>query len=747
MKNRLFNAFLLLALVGTMFTSCKKEYPQPPIQNLPIGTVYTIQDILNMSPGTVFDTASVYGIVTADEVSGNLYKMCFIQDRATGAAIELKLNSTSGVRIGDSIRVYLKDVLLEKYHNLPQLSGFGPDGHIIILANNRPIEPAITTIAGIKAGQYLCRLVRLEDVQFTQTGTFAESSESGNRYLVDATSPNNDDNFVVRTSNYANFAYDNLPEGPGSMVAIATIYNSTWQLIIRSKNEMEFENWDPTPTPPVVPGEVQSLPYTQLFSTGFGTYMSYSVIDDNHVWSYESSYSVVQMTGHVGGNPGENYANEDWLISSPVALTGVTDAKMTMKYLGRYFDNINNDVTVWVSNNYTYGENPTTAQWTQLPANLVESSSWSDFKDIELALTDFIGQTVTVAVKYLSTDTKGGTIEVSAITVEEGTAGGDTPPGPGPGEGEGSGTADDPYNVAAGISQQTTQETAWVRGYIVGAVKSGDAHNSVTSNDDIDWAAPFGRATNVLIADDASCNDIASCLIVKMPSGSALRTNVNLVDHPDNLGKELLVYGTLKYGFGQPGVDSPGTESDFVLEGGDTPTPPGPGTTEYLNQTLTTQASFNTFSAYSVTGDQEWYQNSSHLEYGAVMSGFANSTSYANEDWFISPVIDLSASTNPILTFDHARGPQDSMNVGVEEGYYTVWVTNDYPDGADPSQERWVELPILNQPTVKWQFVSAGDLVIPEAFKTATCRIAFRYLSVAGASATWEIKNVVVKEQ
>ena len=747
MKNRLFNAFLLLALVGTMLASCKKEYPQPPIQNLPIGTVYTIQDILNMSPGTVFDTASVYGIVTADEVSGNLYKMCFIQDRATGAAIELKLNSTSGVRIGDSIRVYLKDVLLEKYHNLPQLSGFGPDGHIIILANNRPIEPAITTIAGIKAGQYLCRLVRLEDVQFTQTGTFAESSESGNRYLVDATSPNNDDNFVVRTSNYANFAYDNLPEGPGSMVAIATIYNSTWQLIIRSKNEMEFENWDPTPTPPAVPGEVQSLPYTQLFSTGFGTYMSYSVIDDNHVWSYESSYSVVQMTGHVGGNPGENYANEDWLISSPVALTGVTDAKMTMKYLGRYFDNINNDVTVWVSNNYTYGENPTTAQWTQLPANLVESSSWSDFKDIELALTDFIGQTVTVAVKYLSTDTKGGTIEVSAITVEEGTAGGDTPPGPGPGEGEGSGTADDPYNVAAGISQQTTQETAWVRGYIVGAVKSGDAHNSVTSNDDIDWAAPFGRATNVLIADDASCNDIASCLIVKMPSGSALRTNVNLVDHPDNLGKELLVYGTLKYGFGQPGVDSPGTESDFVLEGGDTPTPPGPGTTEYFNQTLTTQASFNTFSAYSVTGDQEWYQNSSHLEYGAVMSGFANSTSYANEDWFISPVIDLSASTNPILTFDHARGPQDSMNVGVEEGYYTVWVTNDYPDGADPSQERWVELPILNQPTVKWQFVSAGDLVIPEAFKTATCRIAFRYLSVAGASATWEIKNVVVKEQ
>ena len=734
MKNRLFNAFLLLALVGTMLASCKKEYPQPPIQNLPIGTVYTIQDILNMSPGTVFDTASVYGIVTADEVSGNLYKMCFIQDRATGAAIELKLNSTSGVRIGDSIRVYLKDVLLEKYHNLPQLSGFGPDGHIIILANNRPIEPAITTIAGIKAGQYLCRLVRLEDVQFTQTGTFAESSESGNRYLVDATSPNNDDNFVVRTSNYANFAYDNLPEGPGSMVAIATIYNSTWQLIIRSKNEMEFENWDPTPTPPAVPGEVQSLPYTQLFSTGFGTYMTYSVIDDNHVWSYESSYSVVQMTGHVGGNPGENYANEDWLISSPVALTGVTDAKMTMKYLGRYFDNINNDVTVWVSNNYTYGENPTTAQWTQLPANLVESSSWSDFKDIELALTDFIGQTVTVAVKYLSTDTKGGTIEVSAITVEEGTAGGDTPPGPGPGEGEGSGTADDPYNVAAGISQQTTQETAWVRGYIVGAVKSGDAHNSVTSNDDIDWAAPFGRATNVLIADDASCNDIASCLIVKMPSGSALRTNVNLVDHPDNLGKELLVYGTLKYGFGQPGVDSPGTESDFVLEGGDTPTPPDPGT-GIFSETFTNGQGQFTIQDVEIAGLNYVWAHMSN--YKCMKANGYYQGAHATESWLVSPQIDLTNVSSATLKFDHA------VAFASAEGSFFVMASTDY--AGDVTTATWTELNIGTWPTPNSSWVFEGASADMSSFVGQNVTIAFKYTSTTSVCPAWEVKNVVVE--
>lgn len=736
MKNRLLTiSLLLLAAMGVLFASCKKEYPQPPIQNLPIGTVYTIQDILAMTPGTVFDSASVYGIVTADEVSGNLYKVIFIQDRASGAAIELKLNATSGVRIGDSIRVYLKDAIFDKYHNLPQLSGFGPDGHIIILANDRPIEPALTTIAGIKGGQYLCGLVRLEDVSFTQTGTFAEISESGNRYLVDATSPNNDDNFVVRTSNYANFAYDNLPEGPGSLVGIATVYNSTWQIIIRSKGEMQFDNWDPTPTPPVVPGEVQSLPYTQSFSTGFGTYMSYSIVDDNHVWTYESTYSVVQMTGHVGGNPGEDFANEDWLISSPVALTGVSDAKMTMRYLGRYFNNINNDVTVWVSTNYTYGENPTTAQWTQLPANLVESTTWSDFKDVELALTDYIGQTIMVAVKYLSTDTKGGTIEVSAITVEEGTAG-DTPTPPTPGEGEGSGTADDPYNVAAGISQQISQPTAWVRGYIVGAVKDGQEHNTVTSNDDIDWAAPFGRATNVLIADDASCNDIANCLIVKMPAGSALRSQVNLKDHPENLGKELAVNGTLKSAFGQPGVDSPGTESDFVFDGG-TPTPPEPPTPGegIFSETFANGQGDFTIQDVELAGlSYVWnYMTSYHC---MKANGYYQGA-HATESWLVSPQIDLTNVSNATLKFDHA------VAFASAEGSFFVMVSTDY--AGDVTTATWTELNIGSWPEPNSSWVFEGASVDMSSFVGQNVTIAFKYTSTMDVCPAWEVKNVVVE--
>ena len=210
MKNRVFNAFLLLAMVGMMFTACKKDYPEPPIQDLPIGTVYTIDSILKMEPGTIFtEDASVYGIITADEQSGNLYKAAFMQDRATGAAIELYLNAVSGVRIGDSIRVYLKGVTFAMYNNLPQLSNFEADGHIIILANNKEIKPAVATITEINQGKYLAGLVRLENVKFTEKNTFADPTTYGNRTLIDPMNPAN--SVIVRTSNYANFANDSLP--------------------------------------------------------------------------------------------------------------------------------------------------------------------------------------------------------------------------------------------------------------------------------------------------------------------------------------------------------------------------------------------------------------------------------------------------------------------------------------------------------------------------------------------------------
>ena len=892
MKNKLFNAFLLLAMVGMMFTACKKEYPEPPIQDLPIGTVYTIDEILAMEPGTVFtDDASVYGIITADEVSGNLYKAAFMQDRATGAAIELYLNAVSGVRIGDSVRIYLKDVTYAMYNNLPQLSNFEADGHIVILANNKPIEPEVTTIADVNAGNHLAQLIRLENVRFTEQNTFADPTTYGNRTLADPTDYSQ--TVIVRTSNYANFANDSLPQGTGNLTAIATVYNNTWQLVLRSARELDFdgyvpggdnglpyyqdfassfgtyttydvagpqsweidyntakmtgyanstnyanEDWlisakfslenvssasltmtyiaryfnnldsditlqvssdytsgDPTsanwtqvpatwisgsnwndfvsttvdlssfvgqkicvavkyvsddvkagtievqsiliqegsgPTPPPGPnpgGEVQNMPYSQSFASEFGTYMTYDVLGPQ---SWEIDFQTAKMTGHIGGNPGENYANEDWLISSPVAITGVDDAKMTMSYIGRYFTSINEEVTVWASTNYTWGSDPSMASWTQVPASLVEGSNWNDFITTEISLTDYVGQTVTFAVKYISTDSKAGTMEIQSITIEEGS--GVTPPTPPtPGQGEGSGTADDPYNVAAGIGLQSEEPIAWVHGYIVGAVKSG--LSSVTSNADINWSAPFDLATNVVIADDVSCNEISQCIIVNLPAGKPLRSQVNLMDNPDNLGKHLAVNGKLRKYFNQAGLrDSGGTEADFVLEGGVTP-PPTPGTTIFSETFASGQGEFaiqDVFMPEELTYIWQHDANYSCMKASAYVG-----QAYAAESWLISPVIDLSNASAATLKFDQA------VNYASPDGALSVMISTDY--AGEVLQCNWTELNLSQWPAgSNWTFVnSTADL---SQFAGQRVTIAFKYTSNTNASSTWEVKNFVVEE-
>ena len=717
----------LFAFIGLAFMSCRKEYDVPPIANIPVGTVYTIDDILAMESGTVFnDSASVYGIVTADEVSGNLYKQAFIQDRATGAALELHLDATSGVRIGDSIRVYLEGVTYMKYNNLPQLSGFGPDGHIIILANNVPIEPELTTIANILAGHHTAQLIRLENVMFGEKGVFADLNASGNRTLIDPTNPTQ--SVIVRTSNYANFAKDSIPQGSGNLIAIASVYNSTWQLLLRTVHELEFEGYNPTP------GEVQTLPYFQSFGTSFGTYTPYSVEGDQE-WVID--YSTASMSGYENAT-GNNYANEDWLISAPVAITDVQKAKIGVTYIARHFNNLNSgDVTVQVSSDYEAGSDPTTATWTEVPMTWVEVNNWTDFNTAEASLNQFIGQTVVVAVKYVSTNDKAGSLEIQSIIVQEGEPGGVTPPTPPPTQLEGDGTRNNPYTATDVMLLNHTASDGnyyWVTGYIVGFVSTDNNQNVYTFN------ANANIKSNILVGKAANTNTESECIPVQLPGGD-IRNGVNLQDNPGNFQKHILLYGTLESYFSVAAMKNVvyaeidgngiGTDPDIVHE-------------DYLYETLLTQASFNTFTEYSVTGSQKWTFSS---QYGAVMNGYDSGTSYANEDWFISPAVDLSNSTNPILTFDHARGNANVMNVGVNEGYYKVYVSNDYNGGAPHNRAQWTELTGVVHGTQAWQYVSSGELTIPAEFKTSNCRIAFRYLSIDGASATWEVKNVRIAEQ
>lgn len=163
--------------------------------------------------------------------------------------------------------------------------------------------------------------------------------------------------------------------------------------------------------------------------------------------------------------------------------------------------------------------------------------------------------------------------------------------------------------------------------------------------------------------------------------------------------------------------------------------------TTILDETLLTQSSFGNFTPVSVTGFQNWYY--SPQQYGAVCSGFSGGQSFENEDWLISPVMNLSETNNVQLTFQHTRGNASVMNVGVAQGWYKAFATANYT--GSPATTQWVELTGLNQNiTTAWEYINSGALTVPDAAKSQNSRIAFRYMSSAGQSATWQIKNVKV---
>ncbi len=242
------NISLLLALLALFgFTGCiDQDFDEPPFTTLPEGSILTIADLYQIyqdSGAYSFQKeAYVFGTITGDEASGNLYKSLYIQD-ATGA-INLHLLSSAGmVLAGDSVRIVLKGLYLSDYRGVMQLDSLNPDVNIVKVANNVPRQPEVVTIPELLSGNYTCKLIKLENVQFIASdtsGTYADGTNqvTVNRYLEDCADPSN--KVIVRTSGYANFANDKIPNGNGTFIAIASRYNSDIQLYIRDLNDVNL---------------------------------------------------------------------------------------------------------------------------------------------------------------------------------------------------------------------------------------------------------------------------------------------------------------------------------------------------------------------------------------------------------------------------------------------------------------------------------------------------------------------------
>ncbi len=105
---------------------------------------------------------------------------------------------------------------------------------------------------------------------------------------------------------------------------------------------------------------------------------------------------------------------------------------------------------------------------------------------------------------------------------------------------------DKAYDVTT-ARKHAGEQDVWVYGYIVG----GDLSSSKCS-----FKGPFSSRTNIVLANKSSCKDKTICLSVQLAKGD-IRDALNLVDHPENLGKQVFLKGDIVGSYyGIPGLQN-----------------------------------------------------------------------------------------------------------------------------------------------------------------------------------------------
>ncbi|MFW9598639.1 MAG: choice-of-anchor J domain-containing protein [Paludibacter sp.] len=144
------------------------------------------------------------------------------------------------------------------------------------------------------------------------------------------------------------------------------------------------------------------------------------------------------------------------------------------------------------------------------------------------------------------------------------------------------------------------------------------------------------------------------------------------------------------------------------------------------------------FTAVSTLGDQKWEYSAT---YGCMlMTGYVGSR-YANEDWLVSPEIDLTSVVNSYVTFDHA-----GKFFGTPTNEATLWVSENYTDSANFASASWTKVNIMNYFTnTSYDFISSGNLDL-SSYAGKKIRIALKYTCTTSVAGTWEVKNFAVYE-
>ncbi|MCD4694701.1 MAG: choice-of-anchor J domain-containing protein, partial [Bacteroidales bacterium] len=320
----------------------------------------------------------------------------------------------------------------------------------------------------------------------------------------------------------------------------------------------------------------------------------------------------------------------------------------------------------------------------------------------EIDMSGFNGSAVYIAFIYTSTSSQSATWEVDEILVEDNS------------------TLPEPSNYPANFSADESGSSILVTWSDATGVQIPEGYILYGNTNAGSLPVPVDGTP---VSDDTDLSD-----------GSAM---VNI-----DYGEGEFDFGGLSpnttYYFTIYPYTNDGTEIDYKTDG---TAPLANATTE--NVVLVTleyenfDDSWGNWTPISVVGSQTWTRDNTYgINYTpcAQVSGYDDENYYENEDWLISPSLNLNNYQSEILNFQNA---QNYTGADLE-----LKVSTDYNGGGDPNSATWTNLS-YSMSSGGFTWTSSGDVDL-SGFEGNAVYVAFFFTSTNDGSATWELDEISI---
>lgn len=279
MKNKIFYRLgFLTCILALTLTSCQGDYDEPvktadeagignsSISETNVVTIAQLKETYkkyittSYSYKKVEEPMEIKGYVTGNDVQGNLYNELVIDDGTGAITIGVSQGGLYGLfPVGAEVIIELNGLSVGNYGLHPQIgtpytSAKGQNSigrmsravwnhHFRLTGKSQTIAPIDFNNSWKPASDgltYSGKLVTMKNVSFKGADgkkTFANASAgSGSVSVYFNEYPTTT---MVYTSNYADFASNPLPQGKVNVTGILKRYNNSWELIIRSLDDIE----------------------------------------------------------------------------------------------------------------------------------------------------------------------------------------------------------------------------------------------------------------------------------------------------------------------------------------------------------------------------------------------------------------------------------------------------------------------------------------------------------------------------